>query len=540
MPLSSCLNQFDRGAERWYGNGVSAIRIAYALWQIIQIPIKRDHVSHLISAIQELGWGIVGVIPVVGQITFRVCNLIAEKKNCQNHVNQLSTEEIVEETERLQKQQKALTKIEKIYLQALLFPGKNKTHDILKKQAPSLAQCTLHVKKVTEVLFAQSIPPKKDPSAVSPLSHRIQELILSPSTPWTPNITTDRLSPLQNNLLKIIQGDPLSLAELSPKKKLLISVMSTRNQELLDEARTLIQQLLLDVHAHLLQEKNTNNIFHLEAIVGELLSLYPFLHPPENEVLQVPIRSSSGQWEQVAYTVNPIRLTDATLGSPMTAYGLVAEDAPPLLLFKGTTYPADKGFALSLLTDLNPMQSVGGLAHRFAENSLIGWLKKNTQSQKARVFGKSLGGSLSLLTAIKWPEYIEQVTTYGAPGLTSLDAQKLHSLKKQKCLPKIQAFCQEGDPIPYTDCAAAEAIDYYLVLGQKDLQGPQAHAEMYTTHRQSAILRLNPNASSKQLTRTAMSTLRFVLSITLFPVLVIFYAGYLASTHSWKKISFSS
>ena len=222
----------------------------------------------------------------------------------------------------------------------------------------------------------------------------------------------------------------------------------------------------------------------------------------------------------------------------MIAYGLVAKDAPPLLPFKGTTYPSDKGFALSLLTDLNPMQSVGGWAHRIAENSLTDWLKRNTQHQKARVFGKSLGGSLSLLTAIKWPDYIAQVTTYGAPGLMSSDAQKLLSLKKQGRLPKIQAFCQEGDPIPYTDCTAADAIDYYLVLGQKDLHGSQAHAEMYTTHRQSAILRLDPNASSKQLTRTAMSTLRFVLSITLFPVLVVFYAGYLASKHSWKKLFF--
>ena len=87
MPLSSCLNHFDRGSECWYGNGLSAIRIAYALWHIIQIPIKTDRLGTLISEIQELGWGIVGVIPVVGQVTIRTCNLIAEKKNCQNHVH---------------------------------------------------------------------------------------------------------------------------------------------------------------------------------------------------------------------------------------------------------------------------------------------------------------------------------------------------------------------------------------------------------------------------------------------------------------------
>lgn len=536
MSLSSCLSDFDRGAECWYGNAVSAVRITSALWHIVKIPVETDRIAKLNAAIHELVWGIVGLIPIVGQITFRIRNLQAEKNHCRKYVKSLSELDIAEETARLQKQER-LTQIDRIYLETLLLPSKEKIHDIVRTEVPSLQDCALHVKKVTETLFVQSTPSLKELSSFPPLSDRVKKLIVNPRTPWQPQIDIDKLSILQRSIFQLVRGETLSLDQLPQKKELLMAVVAKQDQDILGEARKLVQQLLIDVHAHLLQEKNKEKIFHLEAIVAELLSFYPFLHPLENCYLQVPILDASSKWKLVRYTVKTIPLTQESLGSQMTAYGLVAEDAPPLLLFKGTTYPADKGFALSVLTDLNPIHSVGGWAHHRAKTPLTTWFEANTQSQKARVFGKSLGGSLSLLTAIQWPEKIETVTTYGAPGLRPVDNQQLQTLKEQGRLPKIQAFCQEGDPVPYTDAAAPSGIDYYLVLGNKELQGPRAHAEMYTLHAQSAILHLDPYAPARQSARTAMTTLRFVLSITLFPLLSVGYAGYLASRHSWKKLS---
>ncbi len=77
------------------------------------------------------------------------------------------------------------------------------------------------------------------------------------------------------------------------------------------------------------------------------------------------------------------------------AFGLIPNErsSPPLLLFKGTTYPTDDGCMLGLLTDLNPFASVGKYAFKIGKNKISKWLENHTSQSRARIYGKSLGSA---------------------------------------------------------------------------------------------------------------------------------------------------
>jgi len=348
------------------------------------------------------------------------------------------------------------------------------------------------------------------------------KVLVSAKTPWTPHLPLESLTTRQKMILQILQGNVPPLKELLKDRTLLAAILWKKNPQLLDEAKDLVQKILSDLNTHLKNPHLTeSDSFHIEMIIGDLLSLYPFLGPKNRESLHVPIRVNN-EWLFVEYKVEKIFLTPPLIGSPITDYGLTAPDAPPLLLFKGTTYPTDKGFALSLLTDLNPFGSVGAYAFGIGKKKIQIWLENNCSNQKALVFGKSLGGAHAWQSALTFPNQVQKVMAYGAPGFSLFDLDNLKKLKKQNKLPEINIFCQENDPFPYFDWAAKEGVNYYQVIGSKIRKGIIAHADMYSTHEKCIILKTDPNISGKA-TRIVSTTFRGVLSFAVFPPVLLLH-----------------
>lgn len=376
---------------------------------------------------------------------------------------------------------------------------------------------------------------------VKELSQALEGVLVSCKTPWNPNIDLSQ-NPRHQMIFNLMRG---KIPDLEEMYKLQPAVLYKKDKAVLAETRELIQAIFDDMFLQIQQKSppmTESESFHMEMIIGDILSLFPFLRPENGSVLSIPIRiEKNGEktWKKIDYTVDKISLTPRWMGSPITAYGLHAKKAPPLLLFKGTTYPTDKGFALSLLTDLNPLGSIGSYVFHIGKSNIENWLKSQTKNSKALVYGKSLGGIESCLAAINFPDQIEKVMAYGAPGFSPFDLSKFNQERKKRKdghFPEINIFCQKNDPAPYCDHVAKKGINYYQVLGSVSRTGVLAHADMYSTHENSMILKLDPSHEAQKIKRVAITTLRTMLSIFAFPFLSLIYLAYALSERAIHHI----
>ncbi|MCH9610763.1 MAG: hypothetical protein S4CHLAM81_08100 [Chlamydiales bacterium] len=133
-----------------------------------------------------------------------------------------------------------------------------------------------------------------------------------------------------------------------------------------------------------------------------LVSLIPFFDPPVGS--EVPIKNKT-------YTVSK-KINLPTIGGSTPAYVLEREDEPPMLIFRGSTYPGDKGYAAGWLSDCTPGLSVGHIPARSSE--LKEWIKEQAN---VTVVGASLGGSLALHMVSLYGDHLGQVHAWNPAGL---------------------------------------------------------------------------------------------------------------------------
>lgn len=427
------------------------------------------------------------------------------------------------------------------FKQNILNDAFRAVQDHLVKQYGSDIIAPEHIKSITMEAFEQlqisdhSIKKLKGKHCLLNSDQRImlisivKEIVVSPHTPWKPALASSAAK-VKQLFFQALRGSPPSLSILRQHLPLLKAVAWRKNPEILKEGRTLIQELLEDVTRQIegKEAKHSHHNFHFEMIVGDLLSLYPFLGGTSGDKLSVPV-VVDGKWKRVNYDVQKIELTPRWIGSPLVALGLSAPSAPPLLIFKGTTYPTDTGFGLSLLTDLNPAASVGAYAFRLGRNRIGKWLASHaTAHNKAVIYGKSLGGALSWRTGLHFSKLVGKVMAYGPPGFSNGEARLLQRSMRQQGHPAIHVFCQKGDPVPFFDNLTRRGVHYYLVLGAKELWGFRAHAEAYSAHPHSAVIRMNVRKEAACLKRHALTTLRFALSFMIFPLLLLAYSSVFA------------
>ncbi len=356
----------------------------------------------------------------------------------------------------------------------------------------------------------------------------VKKILISAETPWKP--TLEPTTKITKLTLSIIRGQLPTLKEILLEKALLKAVVWKKDTELLKECRHLINDIFIDMfNNHNLNQLSENESLHMEMVIGDLLSLLPFLRPEQDEQIQVPIRYD-GKWQFASYKVAQIELTPSWMGSPLMAYGLNPQEknTPPLLLFKGTTFPTDSGCGLSLLADLNPGASVGSYAFRAGKNKIDSWL--NSHAEKAVVYGKSLGGALACRSALYFPDKVAKVLTFGAPGFTGRDANRWNKIAEK---PQINMFYQKGDPVPYFDKAPGpNDVNYYQVYGQKQRRGVLAHADMFSGHKNAKLIKMDPAKVEHKYKRLAFTALRASLSVVLFPFIILIHASITATKKS--------
>lgn len=354
------------------------------------------------------------------------------------------------------------------------------------------------------------------------IDQAVDHVIASGKAPWMPNL--EFKDKRQEKIFNLMRGE--FSEEIARDKELISAVILEKNPALLKETRGLLQDVFFDMFSQMEEKKlSKQENFHMEVMIGDLLSLYPFLRPEQDEEIKIPI-FIEGKWNLVSYQTDKIPLTPPWMGSPLVAYGLSPKNnlsAPPLLLFKGTTYPTDEGASLSILTDLNPGASVGSYAYSIGKKKIESWLSSHvTDENKAIIYGKSLGGAHAWRTALQFPTYVQKSMCFAAPGFSSKDLQKLNILKNEGNLPQINLFSQKNDPVQHIDLIAKNGVNYYEILGKKKYKGVLAHAHMNSTQESSIILNKKPSA--KSLKRVALTSLKVLSSLTLFPLLIFPHA----------------
>jgi hypothetical protein len=128
--------------------------------------------------------------------------------------------------------------------------------------------------------------------------------------------------------------------------------------------------------------------------------------------------------------------------------------------------------------------------------------------------------------SMHFPDKVEKVMAYGAPGLSSAEQKKWNKVlaRESSSHPEINLFCQKNDPVPYFDRVAKKGFNYYQVVSGKSRKGVAAHAHMYSIHENCAIIRMTQSKIASKWKRISLTALRVLLSFLAFPLLITGHA----------------
>ncbi|MGK5595542.1 MAG: hypothetical protein ACSNEK_09350 [Parachlamydiaceae bacterium] len=346
---------------------------------------------------------------------------------------------------------------------------------------------------------------------------------------WEPPIKIAFKEELKSEIKELCQHlfhgqcDYRKLAKFSVLKALFV-----KNEALLAEARQCCQGMFDDIFLEMDAIPGAQYPA-LEALVGNILVFLVYFGLEDGETIKIP-QLINDEWRMVSYQVQKIPLTPKWMGSPMMAFGLVPGDAaaPPLLLMKGTTYPSDEGFVLSLLSDINIGASPGAYAFHLAKNKIHQWLKANTKSEKAKVFGQSLGGTLTLHISAHFAKYLQAAFAYSPTALLPFEGREWEKrVSRQAVLPNVKIFYQENDLVPLAGFSWKKEWDLYQVSAKKKYNFLSAHAQSFLSHDVHLMIQGDHRRERKKASRIVVASIHLILSVPLFMVAVQVYALFL-------------
>lgn len=278
-------------------------------------------------------------------------------------------------------------------------------------------------------------------------------------------------------------------------------------QAFLKKEREALQGLIKTFYPKLKKLQSKEEHFWGAALLGQFLAYYTFFGPENGEIFTVPIDlDGEGTWQLFDYTVEKIPLTPSWMGSQAFAFGLTSseKEAPPLLLFKGTSYPTDEGFYLQLLSDFNPFASVGSYLFCLGKKNVETWLKK---SSPAKVYGMSLGGSLTEHAVLHFPSLIKSAFIYNSPGLLPWEVTKISH-------PDVHIFRNENDLSSLSGLSYGKGWNVYEVLVNNPPSFLAAHVQCYFGRKESIILKVDGTKRSWR--QILVASLHLLFSIPLF------------------------
>ncbi len=325
------------------------------------------------------------------------------------------------------------------------------------------------------------------------------------------------------NIIKVLMGAPFSSIDFT--SELLKGVLWNQNRELLEGFLECLQQKIVEASKELQKENlPQNEEIMLVAALGNLLSLIPFAEPDPGFILTVPQRIV-GKWTDVKYRSETLLLTPKKYGSQVPAIGLKPvenNEAAPLLLFRGTPQPSASGAIPATFSDTIPFYSVGEYIYENYSKELIqDWVNKC--EKKVKLYGQSLGGSLSLITLVNQPEKISEVFVYGSPSLLK-STMKNYESNLRKCsgdVPRVHIYWNHRDIVPLTGHGFHKNWNLHKVIIPNLENLLSIHALMHTAYKNVVIVNIDPELDSKTTSRKVMVVFHLILSCLLLPFIFL-------------------
>jgi len=305
------------------------------------------------------------------------------------------------------------------------------------------------------------------------------------------------------------------------------SLVVQKDSRYLRGVREGLRQALLDCSRRL-PKKNTKEEKLFQAFVGNIVAMLPYNYPIEGEEYVIPVQVN-GEWKVCKYRIDKrIELTYQWFSTPITAYGLTAQDGPPLLTFLGTTCPTGNGFAATLLTDFTPGHSVGQAAYFLGRKKIAEWL---SDKRDVRLFGLSLGGAIAFHVASRHSEKIGGVQAYNPPGLYSWDWKG-----KESRLPETNVYYQNNDLVATLGFfPEGKNISVYRVIGNKSENFVKSHLRAYTGCENVTILKSSASYENSRLIRRTITAAHFIFAHVVFIFVLLAHLIYCILTFFFSR-----
>lgn len=353
-------------------------------------------------------------------------------------------------------------------------------------------------------------------------------------SPLPPN--SNHINPaVQQVANALLHGGSLSVDLI--QKPLLRALLVKHDPILLKQFRIELQ-LELDQLAKNLP-KNPREEIVWRQFLGNVIGLIPFSYPLENEIFTIPHLEMDNTCRQVPYTVQVIEITSRHSTTPISAIGFSPindKQAPPILSFLGTTFPAGNGFCATVLGDFTPKMSVGEDVYRQGKDKITHWFKNKAN---VHVIGISLGGAMAFHTILDHHNNISRADVYNPPGLYE------HCWKDRSfndgC--PINIYRQPGDIVSKMGFwpTGGKVEIFHVIPHQTGIveRMPRSHIQVFSGCRKVTFLKCDPMVENQNISRKALVFLHRNLGPYLFYYPTYFalccYRMACAAQRCWKN-----
>ncbi|MAZ44352.1 MAG: hypothetical protein CMF48_04170 [Legionellales bacterium] len=319
----------------------------------------------------------------------------------------------------------------------------------------------------------------------------------------------------------LLNGDSLPKEIMS---SYFLSVLIHPSNKLIQAIQTEIQ-LRLDALSDAIRRMPTplpeENKTWVDAQLNNILSYAAFFEYASGSTMRIPVYNGT-TYLDVEYEFERLNLTSTFVGSPYRAYGLRPrhekdKEAPSQLLFMGTTFPGSSGFLWTLLADVFPLTSVGTILTFLGRNVLDRWI--NSQN-KVIAHGQSLGGSMCINVALKYPDKVQQAFALVPAG---------HYRQKHKqCANNITVIYGGNDPVCIVGQMPKGCKYIYALPGdsvstkRKGLMDAlKSHALGLSCHPRTRLFKVQDDHMLKGArSRQLMGILHFMSWVVMFPLVL--------------------
>lgn len=281
------------------------------------------------------------------------------------------------------------------------------------------------------------------------------------------------------------------------------------NSKLVAEHRAHFQEVFKFLYHHPSWKERDGLVS--EMLIGNLISLLPFFDFEDQSKVYL-LRLIEGEWRLVSYILHYIPLVKGEI----YAYGLEPQGEPhaaPILIFRGTPYPAAQGFLEALWSDLHPIKSIGQEIFEKGRASLDRWMEGK---EKVDCFGMSLGGALAYHTGHAYGSKVK-VYAYASPGLVPMKGGLTHIHGK--------AFFHLNDLVKSVGYhPESENFEVYAVVTESKLNFIAAHAHPAGLG-PTLVLKVDPKHENKTWLRKLANVVKISISTILFLVLLPIRTG---------------